>query len=292
MSFQSGYVNVVGMPNAGKSTLVNLLTGQTVSVINPKAQTTRHRILGILNGTNYQVVFSDTPGFTKPAYLLHNQMNRKVEEAISDADILMWVIDISSPKAPSSDLELRIQSTSGHLLILLNKIDLAGQEATEKAVKFYTEKYPKAIILPISAANKFGTPEIMKVLLDWLPEHPPYFEGDDYTDRTMRFYVSEIIRNNILKYYDKEIPYSIEVVVNDYIEEERIDKISCDIIVARDSQKGIILGEGGKAIKKLGIKSRREIEQITGKKVFLALYVKVDKNWRDNPQSLKKYGYE
>jgi GTP-binding protein Era len=280
------------MPNAGKSTLVNLLTGQTVSVINPKAQTTRHRILGILNGTNYQVVFSDTPGFTKPAYLLHNQMNRKVEEAISDADILMWVIDISSPKAPSSDLELRIQSTSGHLLILLNKIDLAGQEATEKAVKFYTEKYPKAIILPISAANKFGTPEIMKVLLDWLPEHPPYFEGDDYTDRTMRFYVSEIIRNNILKYYDKEIPYSIEVVVNDYIEEERIDKISCDIIVARDSQKGIILGEGGKAIKKLGIKSRREIEQITGKKVFLALYVKVDKNWRDNPQSLKKYGYE
>jgi len=280
------------MPNAGKSTLVNLLTGQTVSVINPKAQTTRHRILGILNGTNYQVVLSDTPGFTKPAYLLHNQMNRKVEEAISDADILMWVIDISSPKAPSSDLELRIQSTSGHLLILLNKIDLAGQEATEKAVKFYTEKYPKAIILPISAANKFGTPEIMKVLLDWLPEHPPYFEGDDYTDRTMRFYVSEIIRNNILKYYDKEIPYSIEVVVNDYIEEERIDKISCDIIVARDSQKGIILGEGGKAIKKLGIKSRREIEQITGKKVFLALYVKVDKNWRDNPQSLKKYGYE
>jgi len=283
---------VVGMPNAGKSTLVNLLTGQTISVINSKAQTTRHRILGILNGTNYQVVFSDTPGFTKPAYLLHNQMNRKVEEAISDADILMWVIDISSPKAPSSDLELRIQSTSGHLLILLNKIDLSGQEATEKAVKFYTEKYPKAIILPISAANKFGTPEIMKVLLDWLPEHPPYFEGDDYTDRTMRFYVSEIIRNNILKYYDKEIPYSIEVVVNDYIEEERIDKISCDIIVARDSQKGIILGEGGKAIKKLGIKSRREIEQITGKKVFLALYVKVDKNWRDNPQSLKKYGYE
>ncbi|MFN4853348.1 MAG: GTPase Era [Bacteroidota bacterium] len=290
--FKAGFVNIVGMPNAGKSTLVNALTGQRVSITHARAQTTRHRIMGILNGEDFQIVFSDTPGYTKPAYRLHEQMNLKVEEAIKDADILIWVVDAYDAREINPHLLKRISLFHGNLFLVLNKIDLVGQEGSIEKITEYKNSFPKAHIFPVSAANRFGLEALKETIIQHLPEHPRYFEGDDYTDRSMRFYVSEIIRRNILSYYAKEIPYAVEVVVKEYQEEPEIDKIHCDIVVSRDSQKGIILGEAGKAIKKLGIHARREIEQMTGKKVFLKLFVRVDKNWRDNSDAMKTYGYE
>jgi GTP-binding protein Era len=248
--------------------------------------------MGILNGEDFQIVFSDTPGYTKPAYRLHEQMNLKVEEAIKDADILIWVVDAYDAREINPHLLKRISLFHGNLFLVLNKIDLVGQEGSIEKITEYKNSFPKAHIFPVSAANRFGLEALKETIIQHLPEHPRYFEGDDYTDRSMRFYVSEIIRRNILSYYAKEIPYAVEVVVKEYQEEPEIDKIHCDIVVSRDSQKGIILGEAGKAIKKLGIHARREIEQMTGKKVFLKLFVRVDKNWRDNSDAMKTYGYE
>jgi len=292
MSFKSGYVNILGNPNAGKSTLMNKLLGQALSITNAKAQTTRHRILGILNGENYQMVFSDTPGIIIPAYKLHQSMMKVVNEALIDADIILLVIDATNDSPlPDNALE-KIKKATVPVYILVNKIDLLEEKALEEIVARNKREFPNSDIIPISAKTGFGAKLLLDLLLKNLPENPPYFDQNDLTDRTTRFFVSEIIRGNILKYYDKEIPYSVEVVVKSYEELPKIDKINCNIIVSRDSQKGIIIGNQGKAIKQLGIKSRREIEGFLGKKIFLGLFVKVDKDWRENPRALKNFGYE
>ncbi|MEI6523384.1 MAG: GTPase Era [Bacteroidota bacterium] len=292
MSFKSGYVNILGNPNAGKSTLMNKLLGQALSITNAKAQTTRHRILGILNGENYQMVFSDTPGIIIPAYKLHQSMMKVVNEALIDADIILLVIDATNDSPlPDNALE-KIKKATVPVYILVNKIDLLEEKALEEIVARNKREFPNSDIIPISAKTGFGAKLLLDLLLKNLPENPPYFDQNDLTDRTTRFFVSEIIRGNILKYYDKEIPYSVEVVVESYEELPNIDKINCNIIVSRDSQKGIIIGNQGKAIKQLGIKSRREIEGFLGKKIFLGLFVKVDKDWRENPRALKNFGYE
>ncbi len=292
MSFKSGYVNILGNPNAGKSTLMNKLLGQALSITNAKAQTTRHRILGILNGENYQMVFSDTPGIIIPAYKLHQSMMKVVSEALIDADIILLVIDATNDSPlPDNALE-KIKKATVPVYILVNKIDLLEEKALEEIVARNKREFPNSDIIPISAKTGFGAKLLLDLLLKYLPENPPYFDQNDLTDRTTRFFVSEIIRGNILKYYDKEIPYSVEVVVESYEELPNIDKINCNIIVSRDSQKGIIIGNQGKAIKQLGIKSRREIEGFLGKKIFLGLFVKVDKDWRENPRALKNFGYE
>lgn len=292
MSFKSGYVNILGNPNAGKSTLMNKLLGQALSITNAKAQTTRHRILGILNGENYQMVFSDTPGIIIPAYKLHQSMMKVVNEALIDADIILLVIDATNDTPlPEHALE-KIKNAKVPVYVLINKIDLLDEKALEDIVARNKREFPNSDIIPISAKTGFGAKLLLDLLLKNLPENPPYFDQNDLTDRTTRFFVSEIIRGNILKYYDKEIPYSVEVVVESYEELPNIDKINCNIIVSRDSQKGIIIGNQGKAIKQLGIKSRREIEGFLGKKIFLGLFVKVDKDWRENPRALKNFGYE
>jgi GTP-binding protein Era len=292
MSFKSGYVNILGNPNAGKSTLMNKLLGQALSITNAKAQTTRHRILGILNGENYQMVFSDTPGIIIPAYKLHQSMMKVVNEALIDADIILLVIDATNDSPlPDNALE-KIKKATVPVYILVNKIDLLEEKALEEIVARNKREFPNSDIIPISAKTGFGAKLLLDLLLKNLPENPPYFDQNDLTDRTTRFFVSEIIRGNILKYYDKEIPYSVEVVVESYEELPNIDKINCNIIVSRDSQKGIIIGNQGKAIKQLGIKSRREIEGFLGKKIFLGLFVKVDKDWRENPRALKNFGYK
>jgi GTPase len=292
MSFKSGYVNILGNPNAGKSTLMNKLLGQALSITNAKAQTTRHRILGILNGENYQMVFSDTPGIIIPAYKLHQSMMKVVNEALIDADIILLVIDASNDSPlPENALE-KIKNAKVPVYVLINKIDLLDEKVLEDIVARNKREFPNSDVIPISAKTGFGAKLLLDLLLKNLPENPPYFDQNDLTDRTTRFFVSEIIRGNILKYYDKEIPYSVEVVVESYEELPNIDKINCNIIVSRDSQKGIIIGNQGKAIKQLGIKSRREIEGFLGKKIFLGLFVKVDKDWRENPRALKNFGYE
>ena len=292
MSFKSGYVNILGNPNAGKSTLMNKLLGQALSITNAKAQTTRHRILGILNGENYQMVFSDTPGIIIPAYKLHHSMMKVVNEALIDADIILLVIDASNDSPlPENALE-KIKNAKVPVYVLINKIDLLDEKVLEDIVARNKKEFPNSDVMPISAKTGFGAKLLLDILLKNLPENPPYFDQNDITDRTTRFFVSEIIRGNILKYYDKEIPYSVEVVVESYEELPNIDKINCNVIVSRDSQKGIIIGNQGKAIKQLGIKSRREIEGFLGKKIFLGLFVKVDKDWRENPRSLKNFGYE
>lgn len=292
MSFKSGYVNILGNPNAGKSTLMNKLLGQALSITNAKAQTTRHRILGILNGENYQMVFSDTPGIIIPAYKLHQSMMKVVNEALIDADIILLVIDASNDSPlPQNALE-KIKNAKVPVYVLINKIDLLDEKVLEDIVARNKKEFPNSDVMPISAKTGFGAKLLLDILLKNLPENPPYFDQNDITDRTTRFFVSEIIRGNILKYYDKEIPYSVEVVVESYEELPNIDKINCNIIVSRDSQKGIIIGNQGKAIKQLGIKSRREIEGFLGKKIFLGLFVKVDKDWRENPRALKNFGYE
>lgn len=292
MSFKSGYVNIVGNPNAGKSTLMNRLLGQALSITNAKAQTTRHRILGILNGDNYQMVFSDTPGIIIPAYRLHQSMMKIVNEALIDADIILLVVDATSKEPlPDSALE-KIKNATVPVYIVLNKIDLIEEKTLIELVELWKGNFPNSQVIPMSAKTGFGAKLLLDLLLNNLPNNPPYFDQNEITDRTTRFFVSEIIRGNILKYYDKEIPYSVEVVVESYEELPTIDKISCNIMVSRDSQKGILIGNQGKAIKKLGIKSRREIEEFINKKIFLALFVKVDKDWRENPRSLKNFGYE
>ncbi len=292
MSFKSGYVNILGNPNAGKSTLMNKLLGQALSITNAKAQTTRHRILGILNGENYQMVFSDTPGIIIPAYKLHQSMMKVVNEALIDADIILLVIDATNDTPLPENALVKIKNAKVPVYVLINKIDLLDEKVLEDIVARNKREFPNSDVIPISAKTGFGAKLLLDLLLKNLPENPPYFDQNDLTDRTTRFFVSEIIRGNILKYYDKEIPYSVEVVVESYEELPNIDKINCNIIVSRDSQKGIIIGNQGKAIKQLGIKSRREIEGFLGKKIFLGLFVKVDKDWRENPRALKNFGYE
>tara|TARA_B100000900_G_C20466828_1_gene669635 strand:- start:87 stop:962 length:876 start_codon:yes stop_codon:yes gene_type:complete len=291
MSHKSGFVNIIGSPNVGKSTLMNQLVGEKLSIITSKMQTTRHRIMGMVNDEDYQIVFSDTPGIIDPAYRLHENMMKFVSEALKDADVILMVTDIYEDPEKMQDRLDQINQLNVPTLLLLNKMDLSNQKSMEKMVDLWKSKLPTAQILPISALHNMSIQFILPKILEWLPENPPYFDKDQLTNKNMRFFVSEIVREKILKIYQKEVPYSCEVVVEEYKEDEKIVRIRANIMVSRTSQKSIVIGHQGKKIKKLGIESRIDIESFIGKKVHLELFVKVDKDWRDKEGKLKKYGY-
>ena len=291
MSHKSGFVNIIGSPNVGKSTLMNQLVGEKLSIITSKMQTTRHRIMGMVNDEDYQIVFSDTPGIIDPAYRLHENMMKFVSEALKDADVILMVTDIYEDPEKMQDRLDQINQLNVPTLLLLNKIDLSNQKSMEKIVDLWKNKLPTAQILPISALHNMSIQFILPKILEWLPENPPYFDKDQLTNKNMRFFVSEIVREKILKIYQKEVPYSCEVVVEEYKEDKKIVRIRANIMVSRTSQKSIVIGHQGKKIKKLGIESRIDIESFIGKKVHLELFVKVDKDWRDKEGKLKKYGY-
>ncbi len=292
MEHKSGYVNIIGRPNVGKSTLMNQLVGEKISIITSKAQTTRHRILGIVNGDDFQIVFSDTPGIIKdPAYKMHEIMNQFVNVALTDADLILFVVDITDKKTEEKTVE-KLKKTETPVFVLINKIDLSNQEDVAKAVNYWENELPQATVFPIAAAHNANISNVFESILEKLPVCPPYFPKDELTDKSMRFFVTEIIREKILLNYQQEIPYSVQVEVESYEESEKRIAIRANIYVARESQKAIIIGKGGSAIKKLGIQSRTDIEEFTGKKIFLDLFVKVDKDWRDNENELKRFGYE
>lgn len=288
---KSGFVNIVGNPNVGKSTLMNLLVGEKVSIITSKAQTTRHRILGIVNTEEYQIVYSDTPGVLRPNYKLQESMLNFSESALSDADVLLYVTDVIEKTDKNEEFLHKVQKTEVPVLLLINKIDQTNQQELEALVTKWKELVPKAEIYPISALNKFNIDIIKKRILDLIPESPPYFEKDALTDRPARFFVTEIIREKILLYYQKEIPYAVEVVVEEFKEEQKIINIRALIIVERDTQKGIIIGHKGAALKKVATTARRDIEAFFEKKVFLEIFVKVEKDWRSRDNILRQFGY-
>jgi GTP-binding protein Era len=291
MSHKSGFVNIIGSPNVGKSTLMNQLVGEKLSIITSKMQTTRHRIMGMVNEENYQIVFSDTPGIIDPHYKLHENMMKFVAEALKDADVVIMVTDIYEDPDKMEERLKQVNNLKVPLMLLVNKIDQSEQSALEEIIEKWKKHLPKAQILPISALHNMSLQFIMPKLLEWLPENPPYFDKEQLTNKNMRFFVSEIIREKILVLYQKEVPYSCEVVVEEYKEDEKITRIRANIMVSRNSQKAIVIGHQGKKIKKLGIEARLDIEAFISKKVYLELYVKVDKDWRDKEGKLKKYGY-
>ena len=288
---KSGFINIIGNPNVGKSTLMNNLVGEKLSIITSKAQTTRHRILGIVNGDKFQLIFSDTPGIIKPSYELQNSMMDFVKSALEDADVILYMVEIGEKSIKDPDVHNKIQSTKIPTIILLNKIDLSNQEDLENQINIWSNKYPNTEIYPISALNNFNTEKVINRIIELIPESPPYFPKDQLTDKPERFFVNEKLREKILLYYDKEIPYSVEVQTEEFKEEESIIKIRSLILVERESQKGIIIGHKGIALKKIGTKARIDLEKFFGKKVFIELHVKVSKNWRSNPNQLKKFGY-
>lgn len=288
---KSGFVNIVGNPNVGKSTLMNILVGERISIITSKAQTTRHRILGIVNTEDCQIVYSDTPGVLRPNYKLQESMRNFSESALSDADVLLYVTDVIEKTTKNEDFLRKVQNVDAPVLLLINKIDQTNQGDLEKLVQEWKVLLPKAEIYPISALNKFNVDLVKRRIIDLIPESPPYFEKDALTDRPARFFVTEIIREKILLYYQKEIPYSVEVVVEEFKEEENIINIRALIIVERDSQKGIIIGDKGLALKKVGSMARKDIERFFDKKVFLQMFVKVEKDWRSRDNILRSYGY-
>jgi len=288
---KAGYINIIGNPNVGKSTLMNVLVGERLSIITSKAQTTRHRILGIVNEEDYQLIFSDTPGIIKPAYKLQENMMDFVYSAFQDADVLLYMVEIGENRLKDQNLFERLQNTKTPLLLLLNKIDTVDQDYVLEQISYWQEQLPNATIFPLSALNKFNIDTVMNCIKDLLPECPPYFEKDTLTDKSERFFVCETIREKILKYYKKEIPYSVEVEVEEFKEEADIIRIRSIIYVIRDSQKGIIIGHQGKSLKKVGSLARRDLEQFFQKKIFLELYVKVNKEWRNDDNQLKRFGY-
>ena len=291
MAHKSGFVNILGNPNVGKSTLMNRLVGERLSVITAKAQTTRHRIMGIFSGEDYQIVYSDTPGILNPKYRLQAAMMRSVESALDDADLILYVTDVVEQVSKHEDYLARILSSAVPKIIVINKIDLTDQEKLEKIVEQWAETAPGVSLLPVSATNRFNLDVLFREILNRLPEGEPYFPKDQITDRYERFFVSEIIRGKILETYQKEIPYSVEVEVDTYTEEESLISIRAVIYVARESQKGIIIGHKGSMLKRVGTGARKEMENFLGKKVFLEMYVKVAREWRDSPGMLKKFGY-
>ncbi|MDB9774880.1 GTPase Era [Vicingaceae bacterium] len=291
MSHKAGFVNIIGNPNVGKSTLMNGLVGEKMSIITTKAQTTRHRILGIVNEENSQIVFSDTPGVLEPNYKLHEGMMKFVYSALEDADVLLLIVDAYDQIIKNEKVLKRLKEIEVPLLIVVNKIDLLDQQRLEETVSLWSEQFPNAEILPMSALHKQGIDTLLNKITTLLPESAPYFEKDALTDKTERFFMAEIIREKIFMNYKKEIPYSCEVVVHSFKDEENIVRISADIMVSRDSQKGILIGHQGKMLKKVGTAARLDMEKFLGKKVFLELYVKVDQDWRDQDSKLKRYGY-
>jgi GTPase len=291
MAHKSGFVNIVGSPNVGKSTLMNQMLGEKLSIVTSKAQTTRHRIHGILNEEDYQIVFSDTPGVVNAAYELHNTMMGYVDSAMKDADVLLFITDVFESQTNHAETLERIKKLSIPVLCLINKIDLKQQSDVAERLQYWQEQLPNAQIIPISALHGFNVKEILEIIIGLLPDSPPYFDKDAISDRPMRFFVSEIIREKIFLNLKKEIPYACQVEVTDYIEEPALVRIRAVIIVERDSQKGIMIGSGGRQLKYIGMDARKDLEKFIGKKVFLETHVKVDKDWRSSEGKLKKYGY-
>ena len=290
---KSGFVNIIGNPNVGKSTLMNALVGERLSIITSKAQTTRHRIMGIVNGDDFQIVYSDTPGILKPNYKLQESMMKFVRGAVSDADVILYVTDtVEQPSDRNSDILEKIALSGIPVLLIINKIDLTTQEKLEELVAFWQERLPMATIIPASAKESFNIGAIFDRILSLLPEGEPFYPKDTLTDKTLRFFASEIIREKILTNYDKEIPYCCEIEIDSYKEEPTIDRISATIYVARDSQKGIIIGHKGEKLKKVGQQARQDLERFLDKKVFLQLFVKVNDNWRNSDRQLRRFGYE
>lgn len=288
---KSGFVNIVSNPNIGKSTLMNALVGERISIITSKAQTTRHRILGIVNGEDFQIVYSDTPGVLKPNYRLQQSMLNFSKSALSDADVLLYVTDAGDVSGKNADFVEKVKHSAAPLLLVINKIDLIDEEQLMVLVEHWKEVLPRAEIFPISAIHKFNVDNLFKRIKELLPESPPYFDKDQLTDKPARFFVTEIIREKILLHYEKEIPYSVEVEVERFQEEEHIIRINALIYVERDSQKGILIGHGGKSLKRVGSEARKDIEAFFEKKIYLELFVKVEKDWRNKDNKLRHFGY-
>ena len=289
---RSGYVSIIGNPNVGKSTLVNALMGRDLSITTAKAQTTRHRILGLINGDHYQLVLSDTPGIIKPSYEMQNSMMDFVKESLNDADVLLYMISIQEKEIKDKALVERINKSKIPLFILINKIDLSSQLELEAVVKEWSKIFPNAKVIPISALTGFFVSELLQMLIELLPESPAYFPKDQLSDKPEKFFVNESIRKSILEHYDKEIPYAVEVVTESFKEEEKIIRIQSVILVERETQKGIIIGHKGEQLKKVGIAARKDLTSFFGKKIHIELFVKVQKNWRSNPKQLKRFGYQ
>jgi len=291
MEHKSGFVNIIGHPNVGKSTLMNALVGEKLSIITSKAQTTRHRIMGIVNGDDFQIIYSDTPGIVQPHYKLHESMMKFVDSAMEDADVFLLVTE--KYDTPLSDeLILKMNALGKPVILVFNKMDLCAQDEVLVFIKEWEERIPAAKVIPVSALHHFNLETVFEALIEKLPVSPAYYPKDELTDRSMRFFVSEIIREKILLFFKQEIPYSVEVAVEEYNEKENITHIAATIYVARESQKAIILGHHGRSIKGLGMAARKDIEEFIDAKVFLDLRVKVSKDWRDDPQQLRRFGYE
>lgn len=292
MTHKAGFVNIIGNPNVGKSTLMNALVGEKLSIITSKAQTTRHRILGIVNNDDYQVIFSDTPGIIKPAYELQESMMDFVKSAFDDADVLIYMVEVGEKELKNEAFFKKIIHSKIPVILLLNKIDKSTQNEVEEKVNYWKEKVPNAFVHVISALEKFNIEIVLEKIIEFLPEGPAFYPKDQLTDKPERFFVNEAIREKILQHYKKEIPYSVEVETESFEEEEEIIKIRSVIMVERDTQKGIIIGHKGSAIKRVGTEARKDLQKFFDKKVFLELYVKVNKNWRSNDRQLKRFGYK
>ena len=287
---KAGFVNIIGNPNVGKSTLMNALVGERLSIITSKAQTTRHRIMGIVNGEDFQIVYTDTPGIVNPHYKLHQQMMGVVYNALEDADLFLLVTEVGET-LKNQELLSKIILSNTPIILVINKIDLSDQQQVTEKMAYWQNTIPRAVVIPASATECFNIDTIFDHIMQLLPENPPYFPKDELTDRSMRFFVSEIIREKLLLYYQKEIPYSCEVTVESYEEKEGVDNIRAIIYVERESQRAILIGHQGKSIKKVGIESRKDIEEFTGKRCFLSLHIKVLKDWRNSDRALKSFGY-
>ncbi|WP_297695199.1 GTPase Era [uncultured Eudoraea sp.] len=292
MAHKAGFVNIIGNPNVGKSTLMNAFVGEKLSIITAKAQTTRHRILGIVNGEDFQVILSDTPGIIKPAYELQDSMMKFVKSAFEDADILIYMVEIGEKALKDTSFLDKLKESKIPVLLLLNKIDASDQQTLEEQTQYWQEQLPSAEIHPISALRNFNVREVFERILELLPEAPPYFPKDQLTDKPERFFVNEIIREKILEHYKKEIPYSVEIETEEFLEDEKIIRIRSVIMVERDSQKGIIIGHKGSALKRVGIAARKDLEKFFEKQVHIELFVKVNKNWRSDPRQLRRFGYD
>ena len=288
---RSGFVNIIGNPNVGKSTLMNALVGEKLSIVTAKAQTTRHRIMGIVNGDDYQIVFSDTPGILKPSYELQEAMMNFVDTAIGDADIIIYVTDVYESSEKNKEYVDKLNLLSVPVIVVVNKIDKTDQQTLDSLVEKWHALVPKADILPMSALNKINTDILLKKIISLLPQQPAWYDRDVLTDKNLRFFASEILREKILENYSKEIPYCAEVVIEQFIEEEEMYSIEAIINVVRESQKGIIIGKKGAALKRVGTQARKEMEKFFEKKVFLKIFVKVDPSWRENKRELKRFGY-
>jgi GTPase len=291
MSHKAGFVNIIGNPNVGKSTLMNAFVGEKLSIITSKAQTTRHRILGIVNGEDFQMILSDTPGIIKPAYQLQESMMDFVKSAFEDADVLVYMVEIGEQELKDEAFFNKIVNSNIPVLLLLNKIDKSNQEQLEQQVQLWKEKVPNAEIFPVSALEGFNVPQVFSRIVELLPESPAFYPKDQLTDKPERFFVNEIVREKILMHYKKEIPYSVEIDTEEFFEEEEIIRMRSVIMVERETQKGIIIGHKGAALKRVGVEARKDLEKFFGKQVHLELYVKVNKNWRSDSRQLRRFGY-